>query len=65
MLNEARLGDRFFDDPDFSEKDIDLLIHEFGHHDSPDHLSEDYFRALSELGGRLSLAAARNPSLLL
>ncbi len=65
VLNEARLGDRFFDDPDFSEKDIDLLIHEFGHHYSPDHLSEDYFRALSELGGRLSLAAARNPSLLL
>lgn len=41
----------------------DLLIHEFGHEYSHNHLSEDYYGALSMLGGKLSQLALEQPKL--
>jgi hypothetical protein len=59
-----RLGKRFFEGPVGAEQ-IDLLIHELGHHYASDHLSETYYRALTRIGAKLALAAAADPGLLL
>jgi len=56
-FNLARLGHRFFDQPDEEKVDA-LLIHEFGHHYSGDHLSDGYFDALCTLGARMKANAA-------
>lgn len=37
----------------------DLLIHEFGHHYVSNHLSEDYYRALTKIGSRLVQAVRK------
>ncbi|WP_120010748.1 ATP-binding protein [Teichococcus vastitatis] len=62
-LNRPKLGRRFFKGG-ASEEALDLLIHELGHHYAGDHLSDDYYRALTKLGARLALAVARDPRLL-
>ena len=41
----------------------DLLLHELGHHFSDSHLSEDYYRALSRLGAKLTQLALYEPTL--
>jgi hypothetical protein len=54
-LNVGALGARWFDGP--LENINDLLIHEFGHQYSGDHLSHKYYDALTALGGRLCTLA--------
>ena len=61
-LNLAKLGHSWFDAfPANLQEVIDLMIHEFGHHDCSDHLSEDYYRALTRLGAKSTLLALTNP----
>jgi len=49
---------QWFEDAHFHIEDLDsLLIHEFGHHYSSDHLSKAYHRALCDLGAKLKSLA--------
>ncbi|MBS1790488.1 MAG: hypothetical protein JST85_22395 [Acidobacteria bacterium] len=61
-LNLAKLGHGWFDDGP-TERVNELLIHEFGHHFSGNHLSEEYHRALCRLGARMTRLALKQPSL--
>lgn len=62
-LNLRRLGQRWFDQG--VTEDVDrLLIHEFGHEYSGDHLSEEYHEALYRLGARLKRLALEKPETL-
>jgi hypothetical protein len=59
-LNLKRLGQTWFDQG--ATEDVDkLLIHEFGHQYSGDHLSEDYHEALCLLGARMKRLALERP----
>lgn len=61
-FNLRTLGRHWFERA--SEEEIDaLIIHEFGHHFSGDHLSEDYYDALCELGAKLKKLAFEKPQL--
>lgn len=60
-LNLARLGHKWFSGPLTAIND--LLIHELGHHFSPDHLSSRYHDALTLLGARLADLALAEPKL--
>ena len=63
-LNLGRLGHKFFDEfPVNIEAVIDLAIHEFGHEYSGNHLSEDYYNALTKLGAKCAMLALRSPKL--
>jgi hypothetical protein len=59
-FNLTKLHRRWFDGP-FGEQHHELLIHEFGHHFSGDHLSEDYYEALCMLGAKLVRLALDRP----
>ena len=59
-FNLVRLGRRWFDQGVNEEVD-QLLIHEFGHQYSGDHLSEAYYEALCRLGARLKRLALEKP----
>jgi hypothetical protein len=56
ILNQGRLGKAWFRDS-ADEKHLDLLLHEFGHEYSSDHLSSQYYKALTRLGGKLAMVA--------
>lgn len=59
-FNLFRLGHKWFEQG--ATEDVDrLLIHEFGHQYSGDHLSEDYHDALCRLGARLKRLALEKP----
>lgn len=59
-LNLVRLGHKWFQQG--ATEDVDrLLIHEFGHEYSGDHLSEDYHEALCRLGASLKRLALEKP----
>jgi hypothetical protein len=59
-FNLFRLGHAFFEKG--VTEDVDrLLIHEFGHEYSGDHLSEEYHEALCRLGARLKRLALDKP----
>ncbi len=59
-FNLLRLGHRWFDQG--ASEDVDsLLIHEFGHEYSGDHLSSDYHEALCRLGAGLKKLALERP----
>jgi hypothetical protein len=60
-INLARLGHKWFDGP--LPAINDLLIHEFGHQYASNHLSEDYYRALTKLGAKLTQLALDEPEL--
>lgn len=60
-LNLGRLGHKWFEGP--LEDINDLLLHEFGHHYSGNHLSSDYHDALTRLGARLTQLALQQPDL--
>jgi hypothetical protein len=60
-FNVGRLGRIWFEDGPRDTVDR-LLIHEFGHHYSSDHLSEQYHDALCKLGARLVQLAIDEPS---
>jgi hypothetical protein len=55
-LNLQRLGHKWFQEGATEEVDR-LLIHEFGHHFSGDHLSEEYHEGLCRLGAGLKKLA--------
>jgi hypothetical protein len=57
-FNKQRLGNQWFDMEKNRLKIDDLLIHEFGHHYAGDHLSENYYRALTSIAARF-IAAVR------
>jgi hypothetical protein len=59
-LNLNHLGRKWFEQG--VTEDVDrLLIHEFGHQYSDDHLSEEYHEALCLLGARLKRLALEKP----
>lgn len=62
-FNVRRLGKAYFKRVS-REKLNDLLIHEFGHQFSCDHLSSDYHKALTQLGAQLTELALDKPELL-
>jgi len=61
-FNLLKLGHAFFnqcaEEGRLTERAIDLLIHEFGHEYCGDHLSAEYYRALTKLGAKLTLLVA-------
>lgn len=59
-LNLGRLGHRWFA-AELTEINA-LLIHEFGHHYSGNHLSADYYDALCSLGAKLVALALDEPA---
>lgn len=60
--NKRKLGKKFFEDfPNNMAEVIDLIIHEFGHQYSPDHLSDSYYRGLTEFGAKVVMAALEYP----
>jgi hypothetical protein len=62
-FNVRRLGKAWFDVTDNLPAVLDLIIHEFGHHYSSNHLSTEYYKALSDLGGRMTTLALERPEL--
>lgn len=59
-FNLQQLGHRWFEQGPNEEVDS-LLIHEFGHEYSADHLSDEYYEALCRLGARLKRMALERP----
>lgn len=59
-FNLAALGRAWFAAGVTEEVD-QLLIHEFGHYYSADHLSSDYHKALCRLGAQLARLALEHP----
>lgn len=65
-FNRKRLGASFFRNFPHNLKEVlALIIHEFGHEYSGDHLSSDYHKALCELGAKMALLALEEPEFLL
>ena len=68
-VNVGRLGYEWFNRAPADTADIiDLLIHEFGHYykkhpKMDDHLSSDYYNALTALAGRATVLALQQPKL--
>ncbi len=62
-FNLAHLGRKWFEQEPASEPVLDLVLHEFGHHFSHDHLSARYHEALTRLGARLARLALAEPAL--
>ena len=60
-FNLFRLGHKWFEQG-ITEAVDELLIHEFGHQYSGDHLSEEYHDALCRLGARLKRLALDKPA---
>jgi hypothetical protein len=60
-LNQRSLGHKWFKATNL-EGWIDLLVHEFGHRFSGDHLSADYYRALTKLAARLAVELSQDGS---
>ncbi len=59
VFNKFRLGAQWFEQG-ITDEVVRLLIHEFGHEYSGDHLSSDYHDALCRIGARMfSLARHR------
>ncbi len=59
-FNLGRLGHAWFDKGPRPAVD-ELLIHEFGHHYTTDHLSEQYHDAICRLGAKLVVLALGEP----
>ena len=60
-LNLGRLGHKWFAGPLLTIND--LMIHEFGHHTCSNHLSENYYDALTHLGAKLVDLAIAQPEI--
>ena len=58
VFNKLRLGTAWFE-RGITEDVVRLLIHEFGHQYSPDHLSAEYHEALCRIGANLYALASR------
>lgn len=61
-LNLGRLGYKWFE-PTNRASITDLIIHEFGHEYADDHLSQDYYHALTRMAGRAVEVALEQPEL--
>lgn len=61
-LNFARLGTAWFEKPE-REKVHELLIHEFAHETTGDHLSHEFHKATCALGAKLAALAIYEPDL--
>jgi hypothetical protein len=59
QFNKMRLGADWFDLAKNREAIDDLLIHEFGHHYSMDHLSSEFYKALTGIASRFIQAVRR------
>jgi hypothetical protein len=64
VLNRAKIGPANLRTP-LNVEILDLLLHELGHEKSGDHLSEDYYRALTHYGASLGLLLRERPNLIL
>lgn len=62
-FNVARLGRQWFEQEPASERVLDIILHELGHHYEADHLSARYHRALTRLSARLARLALAEPNL--
>ncbi len=60
VLNAGRLGRHWFD-AGACPRVTELLIHEFGHHVTPDHLSSEYYQALCRIGAQAMRLALESP----
>jgi hypothetical protein len=58
-FNKFRLGAKWFEQG-ISEDVVELLIHEFGHEYSPDHLSDQYHEALCQIGAKMFSLGRQN-----
>jgi hypothetical protein len=58
VFNKLRLGADWFE-RGITEDVMRLVIHEFGHENSPDHLSSEYHEALCRIGARMYALARR------
>ncbi len=58
VFNKLRLGDDWFEQG-ITEDVVRVLIHEFGHEYSGDHLSSEYHEALCRIGAKMFLLARR------
>jgi hypothetical protein len=58
VVNLMHVGHAFFQD---QEKQFGFLIHEFGHFLCGDHLSEEYYRALTRVGAKMTVLALNSP----
>jgi hypothetical protein len=59
--NVSRLGKAWFEQEPTAVEVLDLIIHEFGHQYSGDHLSSAYHDALTRLGGQFTRLALDEP----
>lgn len=64
-FNVGHLGSSFFGNwTEHREAILDLILHEFGHEYSSNHLDAAYYRALTRLGAKLALLVRDRPDLL-
>jgi hypothetical protein len=63
VLNRQYLGHKFFQSG-LSVDVLDLLIHELGHEYEDNHLSQNYYRALTRLGAKLAHEVRADPAIL-
>lgn len=63
VLNVGSLGVDWFDLATNRVDILDLLIHEFGHHDGANHLEERYWRNLTLIGALVADLALTKPAL--
>ena len=59
-MNLGSLGHRWFNEPNLDRVN-DLLLHEFGHEVESNHLSANYYKALTRFGAGLVGIALKNP----
>lgn len=59
-FNWRTLGSKWFRIENF-ERITNLILHELGHHVSGDHLSADYYRALTKLGAKALVLGLEKP----
>jgi hypothetical protein len=60
-FNLQSCGHKFFS-PENLQGQIDLIIHEFGHEYSSNHLSEEYYHGLTMLGAKLAMELSKDGS---
>lgn len=63
VLNVGSLGRGWFDIAANRVPILDLLIHEFGHHDGANHMEDRYYRNLTRIGARVVDLALTDPDL--
>lgn len=62
-FNVTSLGEKWFASGP-NEKQVDLIVHEFGHHYEKNHLSESYYHALTKMAAKLAFWCSKYPDTL-